>query len=93
MAALEMNKVESTNMTWKDVFQIIYIHVHLSRRPLSGIDTAETTYLWVWGENERDLTQSYDNCSYPNWTFKNPIDNTKPSITQRLRTDLGQSVE
>ena len=53
--------------------------------------------LTLIGEKERYLTQSYDKNPYTDrkiqkatWQHKNA---TKSSITQRLRTDLGRSVE
>ena len=47
-------------------------------------------------ENEGDLTQSYDKNPYTNRKFENNGQHknaTKTTITQRLRTNLGRSVE
>ena len=47
-------------------------------------------------EKERDSTRSYNESPYTNRKFNNQIDKhknaTKPSITQRLPTDLGRPV-
>ena len=101
---IDTSKFKDTSRYHDDIFTIYnpefakhVPNIYQTEFQLNKANTSdkETSFLDL-REKGRDLTQSYDNSPYTDRKSKSQRDNTKtppkPSITQRMRTDLGRSV-